>query len=107
MLQLRFPETPTHELALEPVVEKGLRPKVINSRVVLGEPAAVTIQESTLGDDLELKCFFADQKSEWSFHAVQLRCTFAAGGGETFERALVTVQLSVQGAGSASQSPGQ
>src|SRR5580700_5547780 len=98
MLQLVFPDKPTHELALESDVSKmGLRPKVINSRVVLSEPAAVTINESTLGDDLDLKRFFAEQKSQWSFHAVQLRCTFAAGEGESFERAQVAVQLSAKG----------
>ena len=97
MLQLVFPDTPTHELALEPdATMKSLRPKVITSRVVPGETVAVAIRESTLGDDLELKRFFAAQKSQWSFHAVQLRCTFAAGKGETFERALVTVQLLAQ-----------
>jgi hypothetical protein len=101
MLQLVFPETPTHELALDPEAQKkGLHPKVVTSRVVVGEPAAVTIHESTLGDDLELKRFFAGQKSQWSFHAVRLSCTFATGEGETFERAHVSVQLSAQEVGS-------
>jgi hypothetical protein len=73
MVQLVFPDTPTHELVFESPDSdktKSLRPRVITSRVVLGEPAAVAIRESTLGDDLELKRFFAAQKSQWRFHAV-------------------------------------
>src|SRR5271166_3148112 len=105
MLQLVFPETPRHELALESEgVTKGLRPKTINSRVFLSEPAAVTINESTLGNDLDLKRFFAEQKFQSSFHAVQLSCTFAPGEGESFERAQIEVRLSIKG-GSSEQQP--
>ena len=105
MVELAFPETPKHELVFaHEGVEKGLGPKVVTSRVVLGEPSAVTIDDATLGDDLELKRFFAGQKDQWSFHAVQLSCSFEAGDGETFERALFTVQLSAQGA-AAGQEP--
>jgi len=101
MVEIVFPDTPSHEAVFQTSgTKKGLSPKVITSRAVLGEPAAVPIRESTLGDDIELKRFFAAQKAQWGFHAVQLRCTFAAGEGETFERATVTVQLSAENSGS-------
>jgi hypothetical protein len=99
MLELAFPETPAHELVFaREGVEKGIGPKVVTSRVLVGEPSAVTIDETTLGDDVDLKRFLADQKDLWSFHAVQLSCSFQAGDGEVFERALIGVTLSAQGA---------
>jgi hypothetical protein len=97
MPQIVFRDTPTHELALEPEDTKAFRPRRIDSRVVLSEPDAVPIDENTLGDDVDLKRFFAGQKSQWSFHAVQVRCTFKAGEGEKFERSQVAVHLTAEG----------
>jgi hypothetical protein len=98
MATMEMPETPFHDLVLEPErrTTRGGNPVSdhrLEGWMSLGEPVSIPITSESVGDDEELRQVVEAEAEKFKYHLVYLACTFRPYDDEPFLRAYLQVQL--------------